>query len=326
MFSIYIYIYACNLYTVEGKWSPPAESDFDLGVHFYHASTMPCSDFDPFNMRQLVARFKGGFKLLDILLPPVCAHPALVEPNLFSDGSATHPTLPLLSLGGVGIWWPSRKHIGAAVSPSESSVGLEQDWEKGGLSRWGATFGPMLDSTRTEITAGLFAMLADGPVHLASDNQSFVGKANCLRQTLDIKRKDWSLVANGDLWAVFCAVVRAKGPHSVLFSWTKGHAEQEHIDAGISTPFKRDANKQADHNADLGVMCHNEGVTQLLNAYALREDILHQVTVFSNPILLDVSRLRAIFDSSKRPYARLLLAIRVEYPLFSCQGVFHFLT
>ena len=79
----------------------------------------------------------------------------------------------------------------------------------------------------TEIIAGLIAMLADGPVHIASDNKSFVDRANAFRQTLDIKRKDWSLVTNGDLWEIFCKVLRAKGPLSVCFSWTKGHAEQK---------------------------------------------------------------------------------------------------
>ena len=249
-------------------------------------------------------------------MPTFCDLPPPAEPNVFTDGSATHPTHPLLSLGGVGVWWPTRDRICAAVSPSESSAGIAQEWEKGGLSRWGPTFGPLLDSTRTEITAGLVARLADGPVHIASDNKSFVDRANALRQTLNIKRKDWSLVTNGDLWAIFCNVLRAEGPQSVCFSWTKGHAEQKHIDAGTSTTFKRDANKQADHNADLGVMCHNQGVIQLLNAYALREDILHQVTVFSKPTLLEVSHLKATSASNKRPYAHLLVAIRVAYPPF----------
>ena len=148
------------------------------------------------NIRQLVSRFKGGFKLPEILMPTFCDQPPPAEPNVFTDGSATHPTHPLLSLGGVGVWWPTRDRICAAVSPSENSSGLAQDWENGGLSRRRPTFGLLLDSTRTEITAGPFAMLADGPGHTASDNQSLVDKATALRQTLDIKRKDWSLVGN----------------------------------------------------------------------------------------------------------------------------------
>ena len=49
-----------------------------------------------------------------------------------------------------------------------------------------------------------------------------------------------------DLWARMEDAVKAAGEGNVSIRWTEGHAEQQHIDAGVSTPMDKDGNDGAD--------------------------------------------------------------------------------
>lgn len=73
-------------------------------------------------------------------------------------------------------------------------------WSSEGLSLWGAVFGSLMSSTRTEIAAGLLAVSAPGSVHLASDSFNFVKMSTSIVAKEDFAPpKPWALYPNGDL-------------------------------------------------------------------------------------------------------------------------------
>ena len=83
---------------------------------------------------------------------------------------------------------------------------------------------------RVELLGAILALFSDLPLHLAIDNESVVRRAAkyilCLQNHPDeqIPGVPLGLPTNGDLWKIFCDVLRARGPHSVKVKKTKGHA------------------------------------------------------------------------------------------------------
>ena len=73
------------------------------------------------------------------------------------------------------------------------------------------------NSTRAEIAAGLLALVSEGPIHIGSDSESFVDKANIMIHNCinNIDNRNWGLCSDGDLWAHFEKAVKAKGPLAV---------------------------------------------------------------------------------------------------------------
>ncbi len=83
-------------------------------------------------------------------------------------------------------------------------------------------------STRTELAAAIIATLANGPVHIGTDLQAFMDRANWilgrLTQRKQRQRKvNWKTTPDGDLWQHFEESVRAKGAHAVRITKVKGH-------------------------------------------------------------------------------------------------------
>ena len=128
-------------------------------------------------------------------------------------------------------------------------------------------------STRTEVAAGIIALSCHGPVHIGSDSRVFVDKANLLLDQLGTGRqvtRIWHMVSDGDLWSHFEAAVKAKGPNSIRISWVKGHADQAHIEAGLTTTAHKVGNDRADLVADKGVLVHGEDVVTIARLFTSR--------------------------------------------------------
>ena len=122
--------------------------------------------------------------------------------NIVMVASRTRDT-PCLVWGGAGVWWPGRSIEDQPLHSNEVSCAVHA-WHPDGLALWGGVFGPMSDSTRTEIAAGLLALSGPGPVHSASDSLNFVRDATSILKEVGHRRiKPWSLMPNGDLWAIF---------------------------------------------------------------------------------------------------------------------------
>ena len=108
-------------------------------------------------------------------------------------------------------------------------------------------------STRTELAAAILAICSDGPIHIGSDSEAFVKKANLIIQMVAEQRKPktkWQLSSDGDLWEHFHKTVEAKGHWAIKATWVKGHATEEHVTRGITTQIDRIGNNNADGAAD----------------------------------------------------------------------------
>ena len=121
-------------------------------------------------------------------LPFKCTREPPEEINVFSDGSWLCPTKRFLSLGGAGVWWPGRSIKEDYNKDTLKYIPLTHDeyemaeWrqEPEGLTLFTKIGGYTGSSTRTELAAGILAISAHGPIHLASDSQAFVKAANKL--------------------------------------------------------------------------------------------------------------------------------------------------
>ena len=116
-------------------------------------------------------------------------------------------------------------------------------------------------STRNEVSAAIISLAANGPIHLASDSEGFVNRANALKNKI-AKCKDnkikWKMHNEGDLWEQFHEALICKNPQAVKIVWTKGHAKQIHIDKGITNIQNKAGNDKADSNAEQGHQLHHK--------------------------------------------------------------------
>ena len=85
------------------------------------------------------------------------------------------------------------------------------------------------------------------------------------------KKRPWALQPDGDLWSTMERIIKHKGAHSMRISWVKGHAQQKHIDQGLSSEQHKTGNDRADVLADRGVDSHIEGLSHLANYYAAKQ-------------------------------------------------------
>jgi len=224
------------------------------------------------NARQAFMSLKQNLDSPHIVLPYHCVFIAPDIINVYTDGSWINPQKFHFALGGAGVWWPTRTLVSKPMSTAELEL-TQHIICSNGIRVFAAIGGFSGSSTRNELAAGIIAMCAYGPVHLASDSKVFVDKANEIVKNLTKNPDDktnYSTWSDGDLWMYFVKVVQNKGLQSVRFTWVKGHATDEHVAQGITTNRNKRGNEDADACADMGVMCHGEGMNYLANAYSKR--------------------------------------------------------
>ena len=222
------------------------------------------------NARQAIMQLKAEEETGETgSLPYSCSRLPTENINVYSDGSWLTPTKRFLSLGGAGVWWPSRTIHKNNLTPNLYHMPLSDGememayWkqEDDGLTLYIKIGGYTGSSTRTELAAAILAISSHGPINLASDSQAFVNAANKLIKSIR-KCKDhkiqWRMQSDGDLWEHFHNALKKKSTKAVIIQWTKGHAKQSHIDKGITTLEKKSGNDKADANADLGAKLHSQ--------------------------------------------------------------------
>ena len=140
------------------------------------------------------------------------------------------------------------------------------------VSMWGTLVGFRASSTRAEIAAGVVAATAPMAVHQATDSMSYYKKFQKIKEGKNlIRKRPWNLHKDGDLWELLYNIILGRGITSLEVSWCKGHAKQEHIDKGLSSPLLKLGNDMADVNATKGVEQHVEGLLQLACFYASKQ-------------------------------------------------------
>eukprot|EP00969_Alexandrium_andersonii_P304011 13438395-Alexandrium_andersonii.AAC.1 len=65
--------------------------------------------------------------------------------------------------------------------------------------------------------------------------------------------RPWALGPNGDLWAAVAKLMAERGEGAQEVIKVKGHARDEHLVAGVSTPAQKRGNDKADLHAGRAV-------------------------------------------------------------------------
>ena len=141
---------------------------------------------------------------------------------------------------------------------------------------WGNMTGQHSHSTRTELAAVLVAMLRPIPLHIASDSQAMIDKANFLMDqavlwqlrmgsehwtTVNPCKKAWGLQKDGDLWERFWAASLLRGPRTLRLTKVKAHCGMKQVEEGIITVENMIGNDFSDTAATRGT---GEGMPGLL--------------------------------------------------------------
>ena len=150
-------------------------------------------------------------------------------------------------MAGFGIWWTG------PPSQNENEMMTRYTFQQlvgGGTMMWGNMTGQHAHSTRTELAAVLVAMLRPIPLHLASDSQAMIDKANILMNqailwqlrvgtehwtTANPCGRAWGLQKDGDLWERFWAASLLRGPRTLKLTKVKAHCGTKEIENGIIT-------------------------------------------------------------------------------------------
>ena len=154
------------------------------------------------NARQAFQKLKANKHKPHLATPYRCHRPPPEDINVYSDGSWINPLQQYLGLGGAGVWWPGRDpRAYHRLSPTEVELAHYQQHEDG-LMLYTPIGGYTGSSTRTELAAAIIALNANGPIHLGTDSQAFMDKANwilgCLRSKKPHKVR-WGTTSDGDL-------------------------------------------------------------------------------------------------------------------------------
>jgi hypothetical protein len=216
-------------------------------------------------------RTSGDYGKLPTALP--CLEAAPLLPNVWTDGTKTHPNHPAWSLAGYGCWFPDRDQQSA--HPAERTQGLlvSTPLTQGKLAIAGGLAFNLSSSTRAEVAAGLVAIAAPLAVHIGTDSAAFKAKVDTiLADPTAIPRRPWASQKDGDLWEAMALSISTKGANAVKVSWFKGHANDSHVASGSATSASRIHNDIADKVADEGVQ-HGiaEGIACLTDYYAAKQ-------------------------------------------------------
>ncbi len=257
-------------FTLEGYVNAMSRNGF--------SSTNKLNDPNIFsNARQIIVFFRGDGVISDPR-PPVehCELPAPDAVNVFGDGGVLHPTMTHFRLGTYSVWHPQRF---TALTETEADYNLSNYHFKfrkaknsgPGLALQGVVRGPICSSTRTELVGFINAVLAPGPVHYACDNAAVVLKGRAILQDPFLDPcKPWGLCRDGDLWDVLQHVIRSKNPKSIAISKVKGHATDQHVLDGLSTPLHKQGNDAGDEIATDALQFFGAGFLSLTNLCATR--------------------------------------------------------
>eukprot|EP00973_Karenia_brevis_P039664 5476164-Karenia_brevis.AAC.1 len=164
--------------------------------------------------------------------PPPEERPAPAEPNVYTDGALTNPSIPVFGLASGGVWHPTRNIASLPLSDLEKEFALHKQCHDG-LESFLYLDGLPSSSARAELLALIGSLFTPSPLHVALDNQSVVDYASYL---IDILRNSvefdcavqFHKKPNGDLWQIFFDTLKHKGPHALIVSKTKGHALADH--------------------------------------------------------------------------------------------------
>ncbi len=215
------------------------------------------------NARQCFQQIKACKQPPHLALPYKCHRTAPDDINVYTDGSWINPLQQYLGLGGAGVWWPGRDPtVYQRLSQAEKDLAFCKQYPTG-LMLYTPIGGFTGSSTRTELAAAIIALCANGPIHIGTDSQAFLDRAQwILTQMRKGKqhRTNWQTTSDGDLWQHFEEAAKAKGWKSIRITKVKGHATHQQVAEGAIRSCDKIGNDEADRAADIAVQTHGKDV------------------------------------------------------------------
>ena len=103
-----------------------------------------------------------------------------------------------------GLWTPGAQNISAGCQLASIALPIDvPDGQVGHLCA-GLLVGQQGSSTRAEIAGGIAALLQPFPVHIGTDSEAFLYKANQILENPELQpRKPFLMQRDGDLWQIF---------------------------------------------------------------------------------------------------------------------------
>ena len=225
------------------------------------------------NYRQIFQHLKkaaGEMKPEEFPLPETVVGEYLEQPNIYTDASLHRDGDVMYTAAGAAAWHPGRANL-------ENESDMEKDchhaYEPDGIGHYLPVYGQRTSSTRAELAAAIIGISRPIPVHVATDSQAFLNKADQLIRKakdaliventihLDTQaakqaalmhrplRRNWTAMADGDLWHVFWRYCVSKGPETIKLSKVKAHTVGADIDLGIINAVDQAGNDKADTQA-----------------------------------------------------------------------------
>ena len=240
------------------------------------------------------------------------ALPIPTEPNAFSDGSVNFPTQQEWATATFGVVHMKDIHDELELNELEllfTHVTVGQRDEFGAFYCCRAPiFGGHYSSSRAELAGVLLAVSVRWPVRLALDNLSIVqGLEQLLVSDLQLPKKPWSLLTNGDLWElVYKLLCWRRGKHSTAVQWCKGHALDCHLQSGVSNPFLAWGNDMADKEAERahGMLSDCEHLCLALRAK--QTDYVAFLVAVHAMFVRVIRTEKTLREERARPFSRLL--------------------
>ena len=91
------------------------------------------------------------------------------------------------------------------------------------------------------------AHLLPKPIHLGVDNSAALRHLNDILQgTTGTSRRPWGMQPDGDMWAILDEIINVRGKHATKGTKIKGHATDEDVRKGLTTPSDKQGNDSAD--------------------------------------------------------------------------------
>ena len=121
-------------------------------------------------------------------------------------------------------------------------------------------------------------------------------------------RNPWSVMIDGDLWAVFHNLVMRKGAEAIKITLTKGHIKQEQVDSGTQTQRAKDGNDTADRLADKGVQHHPGRLRIIASVWAERQAAYYQLVRDIHTFIAFILSVDATRREAQKKHQALFLA------------------
>ena len=208
------------------------------------------------NARQLIAKFRGDLGTLH--LHPWQTHQIHGDDFIeaWTDGGLSSPDCQQWGLGGAGLFIDDC-NLDIATQAPDLHTYAHHHPDASMIRVFTPVPGPFCSSTRTEIIGIILALCV--PLHLdvASDSANVVKTLGLLIANVDFRPgKPWGLMSNGDLWQVVQQLVKQRGANNIKIRKVKGHADDTHLNAGITSAKDLRGNNISDDLATEGREAH----------------------------------------------------------------------